>query len=60
MTDVLGIAQSILGQPWRWRALAADARDGLGHDDLVGHETFLTFLMEQQILEVHECTNKHM
>ena len=35
MTDVLGIAQSILGQPWRWRALAADARDGLGYDDLV-------------------------
>ena len=35
MTDVLGIARSILGQPWRWRALAADARDGLGHDDLV-------------------------
>ncbi|HJO66624.1 MAG TPA: DHH family phosphoesterase, partial [Sphingomonas sanguinis] len=35
MTDVLGITQSILGQPWRWRALAADARDGLGHDDLV-------------------------
>ncbi|MGW8135665.1 single-stranded-DNA-specific exonuclease RecJ [Sphingomonas zeae] len=35
MTQVLGIAQSILGQPWRWRALAADARDGLGHDDLV-------------------------
>ncbi len=35
MTEVLGIAQSILGQPWRWRALAADARDGMGHDDLV-------------------------
>ena len=35
MTDVLGIAQSILGQPWRWRALSADARDGLVHDDLV-------------------------
>jgi len=35
MTEVLGIGQSILGQPWRWRALAADARDGLGHDDLV-------------------------
>jgi len=35
MTEVLGIAQSILGQPWRWRALAADARDGLAHDDLV-------------------------
>ncbi|WP_230483697.1 single-stranded-DNA-specific exonuclease RecJ [Sphingomonas sp. Leaf21] len=35
MTEVLGIAQSILGQPWRWRALAADARDGMAHDDLV-------------------------
>ena len=35
MTPVLGITSSILGQPWRWRALAADARDGLGTDDLV-------------------------
>ena len=32
---VLGITRSILGQPWRWRALAADARDGFGGDDLV-------------------------
>ena len=32
---VLGITSSILGQPWRWRALAADARDGWGADDLV-------------------------
>ena len=35
MTAVLGVTASILGQPWRWRALAADARDGLGTDDLV-------------------------
>ncbi|WP_375421435.1 single-stranded-DNA-specific exonuclease RecJ [uncultured Sphingomonas sp.] len=35
MTSVLGITRSILGQPWRWRALAADARDGFGGDDLV-------------------------
>ncbi|THD37797.1 MAG: single-stranded-DNA-specific exonuclease RecJ [Sphingomonas sp.] len=37
MTDtVLNITQSILGQPWRWRALAADARDpGFRPDDLV-------------------------
>ena len=35
MTPVLGISSSILGQPWRWRALAADTRDGLGTDDLV-------------------------
>jgi single-stranded-DNA-specific exonuclease len=32
---VLGVTRSILGQPWRWRALAADARDGLTPDDLV-------------------------
>jgi len=32
---VLGVDRSVLGQPWRWRALAADARDGLGMDDLV-------------------------
>ncbi|WP_374944003.1 single-stranded-DNA-specific exonuclease RecJ [Sphingomonas sp.] len=36
MTPVLGIASSILGQPWRWRARAADARDGgMGDGDLV-------------------------
>ena len=35
MTPVLGVSQSILGQPWRWRSLAADARDGFGADDLV-------------------------
>ena len=35
MTPVLGITRSILGQPWRWRALAADGRDGFGGDDLV-------------------------
>ncbi len=36
MTAVLNITRSILGQPWRWRALAADARDpGFQPDDLV-------------------------
>lgn len=35
MTPVLGVARSILGQPWRWRSLAADARDGLTPHDLV-------------------------
>ncbi len=33
--NVLGVSSSILGQPWRWRALAADCRDGFGQDDLV-------------------------
>lgn len=35
MRSVLDIDRSILGQPWRWRALAADQRDGLVPDDLV-------------------------
>lgn len=36
MNIVLNITQSILGQPWRWRALSADARDpGYTPDDLV-------------------------
>ena len=35
MTSVLGITSSFQGQPWRWRALAADGREGFGTDDLV-------------------------
>jgi single-stranded-DNA-specific exonuclease len=35
MSPVLNVSRSILGQPWRWRALAADGRDGFGADDLV-------------------------
>lgn len=36
MTNLLNIERSILGQPWRWRALAADARDpDFAPDDLV-------------------------
>ena len=35
MTPVLGVTESILGQPWQWRSLAADGRDGFGTDDLV-------------------------
>ena len=36
MDHVVGISRSVLGQPWRWRALAADARDpGFQPDDLV-------------------------
>jgi len=36
MDHVAGITRSILGQPWRWRALSTDARDpGFRPDDLV-------------------------
>lgn len=35
MSPVLGVTHSILGQPWHWRSLAADGRDGFGTDDLI-------------------------
>ncbi|MBA3878955.1 MAG: single-stranded-DNA-specific exonuclease RecJ [Sphingobium sp.] len=35
MSHVLNITHSILGQPWRWRALETDARQELTGDDLV-------------------------
>ena len=35
MTSVLGVHRSIMGQPWRWRGLSADVRDGMVPDDLV-------------------------
>ncbi len=35
MSAVLNIRRSILGQPWRWRGLASDSREGLVPDDLV-------------------------
>ncbi|CUS43737.1 Single-stranded-DNA-specific exonuclease RecJ [hydrothermal vent metagenome] len=36
VNTVLNITRSILGQPWRWRMLEADARDpGFAPDDLV-------------------------
>ncbi|MES2445471.1 MAG: single-stranded-DNA-specific exonuclease RecJ, partial [Pseudomonadota bacterium] len=36
MNPVLNVHRSILGQPWRWRGLATDARDpGFAPDDLV-------------------------
>ena len=31
----LSVTRSILGQPWRWRGLATDQRDGFEADDLV-------------------------
>ncbi|MBY0582960.1 MAG: single-stranded-DNA-specific exonuclease RecJ [Sphingomonas sp.] len=36
MANVLNVDRSILGQPWQWRALSADARDpNFAPDDLV-------------------------
>ena len=53
MSPVLDIHQSILGQPWRWRALEADARDpGFAPDDLVT-QLLLARGAERETLEAH-------
>ncbi|UZK67041.1 single-stranded-DNA-specific exonuclease RecJ [Sphingomonas sp. M1-B02] len=53
MSPVLNIHRSILGQPWRWRGLAADARDpGFAPDDLVT-QLLLTRGCTRETLEDH-------
>lgn len=50
---VLNVTSSILGQPWRWRALAADARDpGFTPDDLVT-QLLLSRGCPREALEAH-------
>ena len=50
---VLNVTSSILGQPWRWRALAADARDpGFAPDDLVT-QLLLSRGCPREALEAH-------
>jgi single-stranded-DNA-specific exonuclease len=45
MTPVLGVTTSILGQPWRWRALSADTRDGVGADGFGGDDLVTQLLL---------------
>lgn len=53
MTPVLNVHSSILGQPWRWRGLAADVRDpGFAPDDLVT-QLLLTRGCAREELEAH-------
>jgi single-stranded-DNA-specific exonuclease len=55
VTPVLNIHASILGQPWRWRGLAADARDpGFAPDDLVT-QLLLTRGCAREALEAHRA-----
>jgi single-stranded-DNA-specific exonuclease len=54
MTPVLGVSHSILGQPWHWRSLAADARDGFGADDLVT-QLLLARGAERETLDQHRA-----
>lgn len=53
MTPVLNIHRSILGQPWRWRGLATDARDpGFAPDDLVT-QLLLTRGCSREEIDLH-------
>jgi len=52
MSHVLNITQSILGQPWRWRALETDARGDLTGDDLVT-QLLLSRGCSRETLEAH-------
>lgn len=53
MNPVLNVHSSILGQPWRWRGLEADARDpGFAPDDLVT-QLLLTRGCAREELEAH-------
>lgn len=55
MNPVLNVHSSILGQPWRWRGLAADARDpGYTPDDLVT-QLLLTRGCTREDLEAHRA-----
>jgi single-stranded-DNA-specific exonuclease len=52
MRNVLDIDRSIMGQPWRWRALEADQREGLVPDDLVT-QLLLARGCPREALEAH-------
>ncbi|MGN6270168.1 MAG: single-stranded-DNA-specific exonuclease RecJ [Sphingomonas sp.] len=55
MSTVLNIQRSILGQPWRWRALAADGRDpDFAPDDLVT-QLLLARGCPREALEAHRA-----
>ncbi|WP_404338302.1 single-stranded-DNA-specific exonuclease RecJ [Sphingomonas sp. MMS12-HWE2-04] len=55
MSSLLNIDRSILGQPWRWRGLAADARDpGFAPDDLVT-QLLLTRGCPREALDDHRA-----
>ncbi|KQS05000.1 single-stranded-DNA-specific exonuclease RecJ [Sphingomonas sp. Leaf357] len=55
MNTVLNITRSILGQPWRWRALETDTRDpGFAPDDLVT-QLLLARGCPREDLEAHKA-----
>ena len=54
MRCVLDVERSILGQPWHWRALATDQRDGLSPDDLLT-QLLLARGCPREALEAHKA-----
>ncbi|PKP92702.1 MAG: single-stranded-DNA-specific exonuclease RecJ [Alphaproteobacteria bacterium HGW-Alphaproteobacteria-16] len=53
MTSVLNVHHSILGQPWRWRGLEADARDPTYSPDDLVTQLLLTRGCPREELEAH-------
>ncbi|MBW6525432.1 single-stranded-DNA-specific exonuclease RecJ [Sphingomonas sp. RHCKR7] len=54
MRHVLDVERSILGQPWRWRALAADQRERFVPDDLLT-QLLLARGCPREALEAHKA-----
>ncbi|MDP1026639.1 single-stranded-DNA-specific exonuclease RecJ [Sphingomonas sp. KR1UV-12] len=52
---VLGITRSLAGQPWRWRALAADARDGMAGQDALVDQLLLARGCPPDLLDDHKA-----
>lgn len=50
----LSVTRSILGQPWRWRGMAVDAREDFGRDDLVTR-LLLTRGVARDALDLHRA-----
>jgi len=55
MNTVLNITHSILGQPWRWRALSADARDPDFSPDDLTTQLLLSRGCAREDLEAHKA-----
>ena len=54
MRCVLDVERSVTGQPWRWRALETDQRDGLVPDDLLT-QLLLSRGAPREALEAHKA-----
>ncbi|MFS0770689.1 single-stranded-DNA-specific exonuclease RecJ [Sphingomonas sp. 1P08PE] len=52
---VLGITRSLAGQPWHWRSLSADARDGMMGQDALIDQLLLSRGCPPDLLDDHKA-----